>query len=614
MSHFVLFHWIMIQIFIVHTASGTVVRGVIGQPVTLPCSYQVTQEKDISDMCWGRGPCPNSKCSNKLLHTTGSRVTFRTSQRYNLQGYVSYGDVSLTIQEVKAEDAGTYCCRVEIPGWFNDIKRNIQLVVARVTSVKKKPTRNSSKSKKGSRKTTFAPQTTSDRQGTMQTTIFLTTTVPPAAPAATESPTVKTTLFPPVFGETASDTSLEKMVSTSALPDFSSSFQAADMRTEGDGIFYSTELIHLPEATALPEPTTLQTPKLTLGPAVHTASGTVVRGVIGQPVTLPCSYQVTQEKDISDMCWGRGPCPNSKCSNKLLHTTGSRVTFRTSQRYNLQGYVSYGDVSLTIQEVKAEDAGTYCCRVEIPGWFNDIKRNIQLVVVRAPPVMTTTMGKAPISPNHFGTTTFAPQETPDLQAITWAAVPSAAPATTESPPAFDVTTSNNFLDKMITTSALPDFSSNFQTDDAWTEGESVFCSTKPISLPEVTTEFPSTLLTADRTEEANISLLTDDVPAVATALPEPTTLQMPKLTLGPAETSLGSTGNTEKAGIKFSLPISTILGISLIGISVILMLILLSLLWKRRRMRKFIMKSLRPAEDLEKVFSGSEGENNLFVL
>lgn len=114
---------------------------------------------------------------------------------------------------------------------------------------------------------------------------------------------------------------------------------------------------------------------------MNTASETVVRGVIGQPVTLPCSYQVAQEKDISDMCWGRGPCPHSKCNGKLLHTTGSEVTFRTSQRYNLQGYISYGDVSLTIQEVKAEDAGTYCCRVEIPGWFNDIKKNIQLAVL-----------------------------------------------------------------------------------------------------------------------------------------------------------------------------------------------------------------------------------------
>ncbi|XP_072204341.1 uncharacterized protein [Excalfactoria chinensis] len=566
-------------------------------------------------MCWGRGPCPNSKCNNKVLHTTGSRVTFRTSQRYNLQGSVSYGDVSLTIQEVKAEDAGIYCCRVEIPGWFNDIKQNIRLVVLRVTSVKKKPKKNGSKSTKHTIKTTFAPQTTSDLHGTVQTAVILTTTVPPAASATTESPRATTAFISPMFDETASGTSLEKMVSTSALPDFSASFQAADVRTEVDGIFYSTESILFPEATALPEPTTLHTPKLTLGPsAMNTASETVIQGVIGQPVTLPCSYQVAREKDISDMCWGRGPCPNSKCNNKVLHTTGSRVTFRTSQRYNLQGSVSYGDVSLTIQEVKAEDAGIYCCRVEIPGWFNDIKRSIQLVVLRAPPVMTTTTGKASTSPSHLGTTTFALQETPDLQATTWAAVPSAAPTTTVSPQTFDETASNNFMEEVLTTRALPDFSTNFQTTDVWAEGEVVFCSTQPISSPEVTTEFPSTLLTADRTEEANTSLLIDGEPTVATALPEPTTLHTPKLTLGPSETSLNSASNTEKAGIKLSFPISTILTVSLIGISIILMLILLSLLWKRRHTRKFIMKSLRPAEDLEKVFSGSEGENNLFVL
>ncbi|NXJ04281.1 TIMD4 protein, partial [Odontophorus gujanensis] len=353
--------------------------------------------------------------------------------------------------------------------------------------------------------------------------------------------------------------------------------------------------------------------------AVHTASETVVRGVIGQPVTLPCSYRVERAKDISDMCWGRGPCPKSKCSNKFLHTTGSRVTFRASQRYSLQGYISYGDVSLTIQEVKAEDAGTYCCRVEIPGWFNDIKQNIQLVVFRAPRVMTTTIRRASISTSHFGTTAFAPRETPDLQAATWAAVPSAAPVTTMASPTFDETTSHNLLEKMVTTSDLPEFSTPFQTTDAWTESEGVFCSTEPASPPEVTTEFPSILLTAGTTEEANTSLLINDVPAVATAPPAPTTLQTLKLTLGPSEASLSSAVNTEKTGMKFSFPISTILSVSLIGISVILMLILLSLLWKRNDFGSSILiyayhYSLRPAEDLEKVFSGSEGENNLFVL
>lgn len=99
--------------------------------MTLPCSYRVTRPKDISDMCWGRGPCPNSKCRDKILHTSGSRVMSRASWRYSLLGSVAAGDVSLTIGAARAEDAGVYCCRVEIPGLFNDIKRNIRLEVAR---------------------------------------------------------------------------------------------------------------------------------------------------------------------------------------------------------------------------------------------------------------------------------------------------------------------------------------------------------------------------------------------------------------------------------------------------------------------------------------------------
>ncbi|NXK45424.1 TIMD4 protein, partial [Chauna torquata] len=263
---------------------------------------------------------------------------------------------------------------------------------------------------------------------------------------------------------------------------------------------------------------------------VHATSETVVRGVIGQPIELPCFYKVARERDISDMCWGRGPCPNSKCNNKILHTTGNRVTFRKSQRYNLQGYISYGDVSLTIREVKAEDAGTYCCRVEIPGWFNDIKQSIRLEVVRAFPVKTTTMRKAPISPKHFRKTTFAPQVTSDHQGMAETAVllttivPPAATATTESPavitldtvalPTFDVTASDTFPETMVTTDALPDFSTGFQAADLRTEDDGVFCSTESVPLPEVTTEFPSTHLTADRTGRANTSFVMEDVPTI----------------------------------------------------------------------------------------------------
>ncbi|KAM9226571.1 LOW QUALITY PROTEIN: uncharacterized protein RG961_007002 [Leptosomus discolor] len=309
---------------------------------------------------------------------------------------------------------------------------------------------------------------------------------------------------------------------------------------------------------------------------VHTASEAVVRGVIGQNVQLPCFYQVARRKDISDMCWGRGPCPKSKCSDKILHTTGNRVTFRKSQRYNLQGYISYGDVSLTIGKVKAEDAGIYCCRVEIPGWFNDIKKNMRLEVVRAPPVLTTTTRKTPISPKHFRITTSAPEATSDHQTtaetdltttvppattattshqttaettvLLTTTVPPATTATTEfpavitletvAPPTFAVTANDTFPETMVTTSALPDFSAGFQAGGMSTEDDYVFCSAESVYLPGMTTEFPNTLLTAEGTKSAHNSLVVDDQPAVATTLPVPTTLQTPKRTRAPSGTEV----------------------------------------------------------------------------
>ncbi|PKU42883.1 t-cell immunoglobulin and mucin domain-containing protein 4-like [Limosa lapponica baueri] len=271
MSHFVLFHWIMIQIFIAHTDSEAVVRGVIGQPVQLPCSYSVARHKDISDMCWGRGPCPNSKCSGKILHTTGNRVTFRKSQRYDLRGYISYGDVSLTIAKVREEDAGIYCCRIEIPGWFNDIKQNMRLEVARAPPVTTTTTRKAPVSPKRFRKTTLAPRATSEHRTTAETTVLLTTTIPPATTAPTDHQTTAETtvlltatvpeattattesleeitletIVPPTFAVTENDIFPETVVTTSAPPDFSTDFQTADTRTEDDYVFCPTESVPL---------------------------------------------------------------------------------------------------------------------------------------------------------------------------------------------------------------------------------------------------------------------------------------------------------------------------------------------------------------------------------
>ncbi|NXQ59307.1 TIMD4 protein, partial [Anthoscopus minutus] len=371
----------------------------------------------------------------------------------------------------------------------------------------------------------------------------------------------------------------------------------------------------------------------------HTVSEAVVRGTAGQPVTLPCSYRVTRRKDISDMCWGRGPCPNSKCSNKILHTAGSRVTFRASPRYNLHGSVSFGDVSLTIGAARAEDAGLYCCRVEIPGLFNDIKQNIRLVVATAPPVTTTTTTtttittKAPVFSKHFTETTSAPQATSDLQPTPETAVllttstfppettaPESPVVTSQDispPPTIAGTENEIFPVTMVETSAPSDFPPSSQAADVTTE-DVMFNSTPPGST-EVTPEFPGTLPAA---EESTTSVMMEEMSVMATTLPAPTILQTPKISLL-FQVSNPSCAGSSKTNLlpkpfqflssPFQLPSSAILIACVIGGSILFVLMIL-LVWKRKQAKKFILKSVGPPEETDKVFSGAEGENNIFSL
>ncbi|XP_044884168.1 hepatitis A virus cellular receptor 1 homolog [Mauremys mutica] len=127
---------ILVVLFTGLTVSGSPVRGVVGQNVTLPCKYRVNHQNDITTMCWGRGSCPSSQCSQTILWTDGRRVTERQSSRYRLEGNLTQGDVSLTIMNVAEADGGMYCCRVEIRGWFNDQKNNLEVVIEKEEEVK----------------------------------------------------------------------------------------------------------------------------------------------------------------------------------------------------------------------------------------------------------------------------------------------------------------------------------------------------------------------------------------------------------------------------------------------------------------------------------------------
>ncbi|XP_059202149.1 cell adhesion molecule DSCAM-like [Centropristis striata] len=105
---------------------------------------------------------------------------------------------------------------------------------------------------------------------------------------------------------------------------------------------------------------------------------------VGEDVTLICNYDSKYYGKLS-VCWGRGAIPNSGCANEVIKSDGTTTTSRLSERYLFKGDLGKGDVSLTIRQVEEGDSGTYGCRVDIPGWFNDHKTEMTLTVVAVRP-------------------------------------------------------------------------------------------------------------------------------------------------------------------------------------------------------------------------------------
>nr|XP_033488472.1 Down syndrome cell adhesion molecule-like protein 1 homolog isoform X1 [Epinephelus lanceolatus] len=105
---------------------------------------------------------------------------------------------------------------------------------------------------------------------------------------------------------------------------------------------------------------------------------------VGEDVTLICNYDAKQHGKLS-VCWGRGAIPSRGCANEVIKSDGTATISRLSERYLFMGNVAEGDVSLTIRQVDETDSGMYGCRVEIPGWFNDLKHQMTLTVVAVRP-------------------------------------------------------------------------------------------------------------------------------------------------------------------------------------------------------------------------------------
>ncbi|XP_062381074.1 T-cell immunoglobulin and mucin domain-containing protein 4-like [Sardina pilchardus] len=295
------FFWLLLCQLIAD-GSAVTVYGYAEQSVTLPCEYDGKSYGSVS-ICWGKGLLPSRGCGEEIIQTEGSTVTAQSSPRYQLVNrHRDVGDVSLTITNATEQDSGTYGCRVEIPGWFNDQKTHVDLHIQAV------PTATTA--------TTEASTTTVEAQTRLEKTTLETTVLTRPQESTAEPPTTTT-----------------------------------------------AQAVTTVEAT--PRPTTDE-------PAV------TVYGYAGENVTLPCKYDGKYYGSVS-ICWGKGLLPSRGCGDDIIQTEGSTVTTQSSPRYQLVNrHRDVGDVSLTITNATEQDSGTYGCRVEIPGWFNDQKTHVDL--------------------------------------------------------------------------------------------------------------------------------------------------------------------------------------------------------------------------------------------
>ncbi|ELK28347.1 T-cell immunoglobulin and mucin domain-containing protein 4 [Myotis davidii] len=360
-------------------------------------------------MCWGRGPCPFSKCSNTLVSTDGYRVTFEKDKRYRMNGIIPRGDLSLTIQNAALSDTGIYCCRIEFKEWFNDYKENIFLEV-------KPDNRNP------------AYQTTGSKYDHLIIELFLPNRL------------------------------ISWGLASSACGGFPGQGQAVqDLRAR------------------------------CAWRSAPAAAQTVVTGYVGQTVTLPCTYASWSQGSHS-MCWGKGSCPKSKCNEELLHTDDRRVVSRKSSKYQLWGNIRRGDVSLTISNTNEGDSAVYCCRIEVPGWFNDVKKNIVLRLTRAPtttrrPTTRRPTTRRPTTTTTTTTTTAMPTTTTVLPTT----VMTTPDLTTRTPVQTRTTTA---LTTMTTTcpwttpSSLPEATTILLTTVPSTEGSTLTAAPETTSLVE----------------------------------------------------------------------------------------------------------------------------------
>ncbi|XP_026090359.1 T-cell immunoglobulin and mucin domain-containing protein 4 isoform X4 [Carassius auratus] len=119
--------WILCYLTI-SKSSDVIVQSFEGERVILPCRYDSKYHGKCA-ICWMIGDIPTMGCGNEVIGSDGDKVVRTKASRYQLEGRIKHGDVSLTILNVKKTDSGKYGCRIHVPGLFNDEKYYVHLIV-----------------------------------------------------------------------------------------------------------------------------------------------------------------------------------------------------------------------------------------------------------------------------------------------------------------------------------------------------------------------------------------------------------------------------------------------------------------------------------------------------
>ncbi|EHH26974.1 hypothetical protein EGK_17065 [Macaca mulatta] len=354
-------------------------------------------------------------------------------------------------------------------------------------------------------------------------------------------------------------------------------------------------------------------------------SETVVTEVLGHRVTLPCLYS-SWSQNSNSMCWGKDKCPYSGCNEALIRTDGTRVTSRKSAKYRLLGTIQRGNVSLTILNPREGDSGVYCCRIEVPGWFNDVKINVRLNLQRETCLLLVTA-----STTTRRTRTTSPPTTPHVT-TTRAALPTTVMTTpdltTETP--LQTTTTAVFTTANTcpspTPSTLPEAATGLLTPEPSKEGPILTAESEPV-LPSdswSSTESPAdTVLLTSR--ESKVW----DLPPTSHVSMWKTSDSVSSPQPGASDTAVPEQNKTTKTGqmdgmpmpMKNEMPISQLLMILAPSLGFVLLALLMAFLLRGKLMETNCLQKhtrLDCIGDSKNVLNdmrhGREDEDGLFTL